>query len=84
MFVLVDSVGEERRIPCAEAVKRTRNVLAILALEKSWRMLMEEGKLRPSSLWNHLTWNISRTPYPHLKDFVSYVWIRRSLEILCV
>lgn len=50
-------------------------MLAIPAEERSWRVLLQEGNLRPSSLCRHSMWNMSRTPYPLVKDFVLYVRI---------
>ena len=40
-----------------------------------------EGKLRPSNLWRWSTLNRLRVPYPHVTDFMLYVWTRKSLEI---
>lgn len=60
----------------------TAAILNIPAEQRSWKVLLKEGKLRPSRLWKWSTLNRPRTPYPLLKDFVSYVWIRRSLELL--
>ena len=57
-------------------------MLGIPVKDRSCKMLLTEGKLRPSSLWRWSTHNRSRKPYPSVKDFLSYVWIRRSFEIL--
>ena len=57
-------------------------MLSIPEKDRSCKVLLTEGKLRPSSLWRESTLNRSREPYPSVKDFLSYVWIRRSFEIL--
>ena len=57
-------------------------MLGIPVKDRSCKVLLTEGKLRPSSLWRWSTHNRSRKPYPSVKDFLSYVWIRRSFEIL--
>ncbi|KAK0595506.1 hypothetical protein LWI29_007323 [Acer saccharum] len=60
----------------------TEQILHIPAKDRSCKALLVDGKLRPSSLWRWSTLNRTREPYPLVKDFVSYVWTRRSLEIL--
>ena len=60
----------------------TKQILSIPAEERSCRTLLVDGKLRPSSLWRWSSLNWTRRLYPRVKDFVSYVWIRRSFEIL--
>ena len=67
---------------CDDAVECTKDVLGIPIEERSFRELLLDGKLRPSSLWRWSTLNRSRALYPLVKDFMSYVWIRKSLEIL--
>ena len=57
-------------------------MLSIPEKDRSCKVLLTDGKLRPSSLWRWSTHNRSRAPYPNVKDFLSYIWIRRSLEIL--
>jgi hypothetical protein len=57
-------------------------MLNIPEKDRSCKVLLTEGKLRPARLWRWSTHNRSRDPYPRVKDFLSYIWIRRSFEIL--
>ncbi|KAK3231378.1 hypothetical protein Dsin_003259 [Dipteronia sinensis] len=79
----VDLVNEEIKPHCLDPVRRTNSVLNIPVEERSWKVLMHEGNLKSSIIWLHSTWNVPRTPYPLVKDIVTYTWVRRSLEILC-
>ncbi|KAK3184904.1 hypothetical protein Dsin_032190 [Dipteronia sinensis] len=76
-------INTESKPKCDDAVIRTQRVLAILAEKRSWKVLMAEGNLRPSTIWIHSTWNVPRTPYLLMKYLVSFVMIRRGIEILC-
>jgi hypothetical protein len=78
----VEIKGVESKPSCDVAPARTEAMLGIPEKDRSCKVLLTEGKLRPSSLWRWSTLNRSRAPYPSVKDFVSYVWIRRSFEIL--
>ncbi|KAK0570954.1 hypothetical protein LWI29_008929 [Acer saccharum] len=60
----------------------TKKILSIPPEQRSCKVLLVDGKLRPSCLWRWSTLNRTRRPYPLVKDFASYVWTRRSLEIL--
>ncbi|KAK0576312.1 hypothetical protein LWI29_015255 [Acer saccharum] len=60
----------------------TKRLLEIPPKQRSIKALLTEGNLRPSRLWSRSTLNRTRDPYPHVKDFLSYIWIRRSFEIL--
>ena len=68
--------------PCNVAPERTRILLEIPVNERNCRTLLTEGNLRPSRLWRWSTLNRSRAPYPLVKDFLYYIWIRMSFEIL--
>ena len=57
-------------------------MLNIPEKDRSCKVLLTEGKFRPTRLWRWSTHNRSRAPYPNVKDFLSYIWIRRSFEIL--
>ena len=57
-------------------------MLNIPEKDRSCKVLLTEGKFRPTRLWRWSTNNRSRAPYPNVKDFLSYIWIRRSFEIL--
>jgi hypothetical protein len=78
----VDIKGKGSKPSCDVAPERTKAMLDIPEKDRSCKVLLTEGKLRPSSLWRWSAHNRSRRPYPSVKDFVSYVWIRRSFEIL--
>ncbi|KAK0592937.1 hypothetical protein LWI29_028019 [Acer saccharum] len=76
-------VGGAGKAPaCDVAAERTRILLEIPAAHRSVSNLLTEDNFRPSRLWRWSTLNRSRAPYPHVKDFLSYIWIRRSFEIL--
>ncbi|KAK1591642.1 hypothetical protein Q3G72_010924 [Acer saccharum] len=74
--------GPGKAPACDVAAERTRILLEIPAAQRSVSNLLTEGNFRPSRLWRWSTLNRSRAPYPHVKDFLSYIWIRRSFEIL--
>ncbi|KAK1558247.1 hypothetical protein Q3G72_000238 [Acer saccharum] len=74
--------GVESKSECDVAPARTQILLDTPVKQRSCRTLLTEGNLRPSHLWRWLMLNRSRALYPHVKDFVSYIWIRRSFEIL--
>ncbi|KAK3221592.1 hypothetical protein Dsin_008617 [Dipteronia sinensis] len=76
-------INAESKPKCDDAVSRTQRVLAIPAEKRSWKVLMAEGNRRPSTIWIHSTWNVPQTPHPLMKDLVSFVMIRRGIEILC-
>ncbi|KAK0592474.1 hypothetical protein LWI29_019771 [Acer saccharum] len=76
-------VGGAGKAPeCGVAAERTRILLEIPAAQRSVSNLLTEGNFRPSRLWRWSTLNRSRAPYPHVKDFLTCLWIRRSFEIL--
>ncbi|KAK3218046.1 hypothetical protein Dsin_012016 [Dipteronia sinensis] len=75
-------INAESKPKCDDVVSRMQKVLAIPAEERSWKVLMVEGNLKPSTIWIHSTWNMPLTPYPLMKYLVSFVMIRRGIEIL--
>ncbi|KAK0605206.1 hypothetical protein LWI29_024170 [Acer saccharum] len=82
-YELAPEVGGAGKAPeCGVAAERTRILLEIPAAQKSVSNLLTEGNFRPSRLWRWSTLNRSRAPYPHVKDFLTCLWIRRSFEIL--
>ena len=82
LFDFAEVRGAGKAPPCAVAPERTKILLEIPAAQRSVSNLLMEGNFRPSRLWRWSTLNRSRAPYPHVKDFLSYIWIRRSFEIL--
>ncbi|KAK3212859.1 hypothetical protein Dsin_017565 [Dipteronia sinensis] len=64
-------INAESKPRCDDAVSRKQRVLGIPTEKRSWKVLMAEGNLRPSTIWIHSTWNVPRTPYPLMKDLVS-------------
>ncbi|KAK0570400.1 hypothetical protein LWI29_000592 [Acer saccharum] len=74
--------GASKAPPCAVAPERTKILLEIPVDQRSVSNLLTKGNFRPSRLWRWSALNRSRAPYPHVKDFLSYIWIRRSFEIL--
>ena len=72
----------EPKLSCDVAPECTNILLNIPIKDRSCKVLLLEGKHRPSSLWRWSTLNRSREPYPHVRDFLSYVWTMRSFEIL--
>ena len=74
--------GASSKSSSDEAVEITEKILAMPAEERSCKKLLTDGKLRHCRMWRWSTLNRPRTPYPFLKDFASYIWTRRCLEIL--
>ena len=82
MTRFVEIKGLEAKPSSKIAPDRTAAMLNIPEKDRSCKVLLTEGKLRPTRLWRWSTHNRSRAPYPNVKDFLSYTWIRRSFEIL--
>ena len=78
----VDIKGLEAKPSSKIAPDRTAAMLNIPEKYRSCKVLLKEGKFRPTRLWRWSTHNRSRAPYPNVKDFLSYIWIRRSFDIL--
>ncbi|KAL5842078.1 hypothetical protein ACOSQ3_012681 [Xanthoceras sorbifolium] len=47
------------------------------------KKLLSEESLRPSRLWSRIDKNAEGTPFPRLKDLVTYVYIQQGFELLC-
>ena len=73
LIVFVEIKGAGKALSCDVAPERTGILLEIPANQRSVSSLLTEGNFRPSRLWRWSTLNRSRAPYPHVKDFLSYI-----------
>ncbi|KAL5818855.1 hypothetical protein ACOSQ4_022697 [Xanthoceras sorbifolium] len=61
---------------------RTKLIHSSYPVKRSWKKLLSKESVRPNRLWSRMK-NTESTPFPKLRNLITYAWVRHRFELFC-